>query len=210
MQVLQVDPKNPQTEVIEKAAKVLQLGGLVVYPTETLYGLGANIMDLGAIQRVFEVKGRFHNKPISVAFRNVEHAEKYVQFNKTAHKLAELFLPGPLTIILPAKINLGEMFGGDKIAVRISGSKVVQAILEKTKFPITATSANISGKADPICAQDSIDQIGEKVDLILDSGKCEHSMPSTVVDLSEGKVVVLREGVIPKSRIIKFEEASRE
>lgn len=209
MQVLQVDQKNPQAEVIEKAAKVLQLGGLVVYPTETLYGLGANIMDLGAIQRVFEVKGRFHNKPISIAFRDVEHAEKYVKFNKMAHRLAELFLPGPLTIVLLAKVSLGEMFGGDKIAVRISGNKVVQAILEKTKFPITATSANISGKADPICAQDSIDQIGEKVDLILDSGKCEHSMPSTVVDLSEGKVVFLREGVIPRSRIISFEEISR-
>lgn len=210
MQLLQADTKNPQDEVIEKAAKVLQVGGLVVYPTETLYGLGANIMDLGAIQRVFEVKGRSHNKPISIAFRDLQHAERYVRFNDTAHKLAEFFLPGPLTMILPAKINLGEMFGGEKIAVRVSGHKVVQAILKRVKFPITATSANISGKADPICAQDSIDQIGKKVDLVLDSGKCEHSMPSTVVDLSGGKVVVLREGVIPKSRIINFEETLRD
>lgn len=210
MQVLQVDVKNPQDEVIQRAARVLQLGGLVVYPTETLYGLGANIIDLGAIQRVFEVKGRFHQKPISIAFRDIEHAERYAHFTPAARKLAEVFLPGPLTMILPAKINLGEMFGGEKIAVRVSNHKVVQAIMSKVKFPITATSANISGKADPICAQDSIDQIGEKVDLVLDSGKCEHSMPSTVVDLSEGKIVIVRQGVIPKSRIINFEETLRD
>lgn len=210
MQLLQVDAQNPQSEVIEKTSRVLQLGGLVVYPTETLYGLGANIMDLSAIQRVFEVKGRFLNKPISIMFRDIGHAERYAQFTKAARKLAELFLPGPLTIILPAKISLGEMFGGEKIAVRVSNHKVVQAIMSKVKFPITATSANISGKADPICAQDSIDQIGEKVDLVLDSGKCEHSMPSTVVDLSEGKIVIVREGVIPKSRIINFEETLRD
>lgn len=210
MQVLQIDAKNPQPEIVEKAVRVLQLGGLVVYPTETLYGLGANIMDLGAIQRVFEVKGRFHNKPISIAFRDVRHADKYVYFTPAARKLAEIFLPGPLTMILPAKISLGEMFGGEKIAVRVSNHKVVQAIMSKVKFPITATSANISGKADPICAQDSIDQIGEKIDLILDSGKCEHSMPSTVVDLSEGKIVIVREGVIPKSRVINFEETLRD
>lgn len=204
MKLLQVDEKNPQPEIIERAAKVLQLGGLVVYPTETLYGLGANVMDMGAIQRVFEVKGRDRQKPVSIAFRDVAHAEKYAQFTKVSHKLADLFLPGPLTMVLPAKINLGEMFGENKIAVRISSHKVVQAILQKVKFPITATSANISGKADPICAQDSIDQIGETVDLILDSGKCEHSMPSTVVDLSEGEIVVIREGVIPKERVINF------
>lgn len=204
MQLLKVDPQKPQPEVIEKVAKVLQLGGLVVYPTETLYGLGANIMDYGAVQRVFDAKGRFQNKPISISFRDVAHAEKYAEFNDAARKLAKFLLPGPLTMILPAKIPLGEMFGGDKIAVRVSSHKVVQAILNKVKFPITATSANISGKADPICAEDSIEQIGDKVDIVLDSGKCEHSMPSTVVDLSEGQVIVLREGVIPKSRIINF------
>lgn len=208
MQVLKVDPQNPENEVMERAARVLHLGGLVVYPTETLYGLGANIMDIGAIQRVFEVKGRLADKPISIAFRDVAHAERYAQFTPMARRLAELFLPGPLTMILPANINLGEMFGGEKIAVRISNHKVVQSILNKVKFPITATSANISGKADPVCAQDSMDQIGDKVDIVLDSGNCEHRMPSTVVDLSEGKLVVVREGVIPKSRIVNFEKIS--
>lgn len=204
MKLMQADEKNPEPEVIEKAAKVLQLGGLVVYPTETLYGLGANVMDMGAVQRVFETKGRLHKKPISIMFRDLEHAEKYASFNKTAHKLAELLLPGPLTMILPAKIPLGEMFGGEKIAVRISSNKVVQKIFEKIKFPITATSANVSGKADPICAQDAVDQIGEAVDIVLDSGRCEHSRPSTVIDITGDEVTVLREGAIPKSRIISF------
>jgi len=204
MQIFKVDPKRPQPEMVDKAARVLQLGGIVIYPTETLYGLGANIMDSESAQRVFDIKGRNMDKPISVVFKDVEQAQKYAVFNDKARKLAELFLPGPLTMILPSKINLGDMFGGDKMAVRISSNKVVQAMLEKTRFPITSTSANLSGKADPTDAKVAMEQIGEKVDLVLDSGGCEYGRPSTVVDLTSGGVEVVREGVIPKSRIDGF------
>jgi L-threonylcarbamoyladenylate synthase len=210
MQIFKVDPKKPQPEIIDKAARILQLGGIVVYPTETLYGLGANIMDSESAQKVFEIKGRREDKPISIVFRDLEQAGKYAVLNDKARKLAELFMPGPLTMILPARINLGEMFGGDKIAVRISSNRVVQAILEKTRFPVTATSANLSGKSDPVNAKDSIEQIGEKVDVILDSGSCEYGKPSTVVDLTGGGVEVVREGVIPKKRIISFLKAGRD
>lgn len=207
MQIFKVDPKKPQPELVDKAARVLQLGGIVVYPTETLYGLGANIMDTESTQKVFEIKGRREDKPISIVFRDLEQAEKYAVFNDKARKLAELFMPGPLTLILPAKINLGEMFGGDRIAVRISSNTVLQAVLEKTRFPITATSANLSGKADPVSAKDAVGQIGESVDIVLDSGECEYGRPSTVVDLTGGRVEVVREGVIPKKRIVSFLKA---
>lgn len=206
MQVLKVDPRKPENEAIEKAAKVLQLGGIVVYPTETLYGLGANIMDTGSIERLFEIKGRRDDKPVSIAFRDVEQAEKYAVFNKTAKRLAQFMLPGPLTMVLPARINLGDMFGGDRMAVRVPSGAVAHAILEKTRFPVTATSANISGQADPVCAKDAIGQIGDKVDLVLDGGDCEHGKPSTVVDLTKEEPIFLREGAVPRSRILGFLE----
>jgi len=204
MQVLKVDPHNPQVEVVEKAVKILRLGGIIVYPTETLYGLGASIMDMESIERLFEIKGRRSDKPVSIAFRDVNQAEKYAVFNGTARKLAELLLPGPVTMILPSRINLGEMFGGDRLAVRIPSGKVVQAILEGTRFPITATSANSSGGADPVSVRNVIEQIGEGVDLVLDAGDCEYAKPSSIVDLTGEQPVVLREGAIPKSRIVSF------
>lgn len=201
MQVLKVDPKNPSAEAIEKAAKILQLGGVVVYPTETVYGLGANIMDQGTIERLFEIKGRNISKPISIAFRNLEQAKSFAVFNKAAEKLGEKFLPGPLTIILQAKLQLDPLLGGGKIGVRIVDHPVVSAILDKTKFPITATSANISGKESPTTAEEAIDQIGEKVDLVINAGKCKLGKPSTVVDCSLGKIEILREGSIPREKI---------
>jgi L-threonylcarbamoyladenylate synthase len=204
MQILKVDPRKPDESVIEKAARILRLGGIVVYPTETLYGLGANIMDTLSLERLFEIKGRRKDKPVSIAFRDMEQAERYAVFNQAAKKLAQLMLPGPLTMVLPARVNLGDMFGGEKIAVRMPSNAVARAILEKTRFPITATSANLSGQADPVCAKDAINQIGDKVDLVLDGGDCEHGKPSTVVDLTGKKPVFLREGAIPKSRILGF------
>ena len=204
MQIFKVDPENPQEEFIEKAGKVLQVGGLVVYPTETLYGLGANIMSAGSIERVFETKGRFRKKPVSIMFRDVEQARKYARFNDVANKLADFLLPGPLTMVLPAKIPMGEMFGDEKIAVRVSTNKVVNAIMQKVKFPITATSANISGKADPISAQDAADQIGDKVDIILDAGSTGSIKPSTVIQIDEDGVKIIREGAVPKKRIISY------
>jgi L-threonylcarbamoyladenylate synthase len=201
MQIFNVNPENPEEEIIEKAAQVLSIGGIIVYPTETLYGLGASIINQQAVQRIFEIKGRNIAKPISMAFRNVDHAKQFAQFNPTAEKLAEKFLPGPLTIILLSKIPFDPIFGGEKIAIRIIDNKVTQQVLYKVKVPITATSANISGKKNPTTAQDVIEQIGERVDLILDAGKCKHEKPSTVVDCSSGEVKILREGVIDKEKI---------
>lgn len=201
MRVMKVDPVNPEKEVLDKAVKILELGGLIIYPTETLYGLGANMTDLEAVKKVFDVKGRLHNKPLSVAFRDVEHAKKYAEFNKVAEKLARKFLPGPLTIVLKSKLPLGSMFGDNTITVRIPSNKVARELLARTKFPITATSANVSGNRDPIDARIAIDQIGEDVDLVIDSGECELGKPSTVIDLSGDEIVFIREGAITKDQI---------
>lgn len=204
MQVLDVNPESPEKDVIEKAAKILQLGGMVVYPTETVYGLGVNVIDEMAVRKIFEVKGRDARKPISVAFRDLDQAAKYVEFTDESRRLAEMFMPGSLTMILPAKVPLGDMFGGEKTAVRIPSNKVFQELAKSIKFPITATSANVSGNQEPTLVKHVVEQIGDKVDLIIDAGETKFSKPSTVVDFTGREPVVVREGVVPKERIKEF------
>jgi len=201
MKIVKVDPEKPDGEIIRKAAEVLKIGGVVVYPTETLYGLGANVFDVNAVQRVFEIKGRDLKKPSSVAFRNLEQAKKFLEFTPAAENLARKFLPGPLTIILNSKIEFDTFLGGNKVSVRIPDNQVAQAVLDEIKFPITATSANLSGGKDPIEVKDILEHIGDKVDLILDAGKCKYGKPSTVIDATTDEVTIVREGIISKEKL---------
>ncbi|MEM3407175.1 MAG: L-threonylcarbamoyladenylate synthase, partial [Nitrososphaerota archaeon] len=170
--------------------------GLIVYPTDTLYALGANALSKEAIKKVFKVKGRDYNKPISIALKNLEEAKKYFAFNEIAEKIAKKFLPGPLTIILPSYVLPKELSPTQKFSFRIPENEIALKILNSINFPLTATSANISGGENPINAEISIKQIGKYVDLILDCGKCKYSKPSTIIDLSNGKIALVREGVI--------------
>ncbi len=202
MKVIKINSLKPDKEPIQKAAQVIKIGGLVVYPTETLYGLGADPFNQQAMQRLYDVKGRDPSKPVSLAFRNVTHAKKFAEFNDVAENLAKKFLPGPLTMILKAKEEVAQLLGIEKIGVRIPLSKIALALLNEIKIPITATSANLSGGPNPIDSRIAIEQIGDKVDLVLDAGKCEYGMPSTVIDVSEGEIKILREGAIPKKDLI--------
>ncbi len=204
MKVVKVNSKNPEKEIIRKAAEVLEIGGVIVYSTETLYGLGANVFDVNAVQRVFEIKGRDLKKPSSVAFRDLNQAKKFLEFTPAAEKLAKKFLPGPLTIILNSKIEFGAFLGGNKVSVRIPDDRVAQAILDEIKFPITATSANLSGGKDSVEAKDAAEQVGDRVDLILDAGKCKYGKPSTVVDTTDDDIRIIREGVISEDEILRL------
>lgn len=201
MEIIQIDSEKPEKEKIERAVAAIRNNGLVVYPTETLYGLGADPFSSEAVRKVFEVKGRSY-KPISVAVSDLKQAEKVARFNSLALRLAEKFLPGPLTIILPMKADFsGELtLGGRTIGIRIPDHNVAQTLLREVKV-LTATSANISGGKNPVTAEEAAEQIGDKVDLILDAGKCRFGKFSTVVDLTEG-VKILREGVISKENIL--------
>ncbi len=201
MKIIKVNSKNPKKENVETAANILELGGVLCYPTETLYGLAANVFDINAVQRVFEIKGRDLKKPSSIAFGDLNQAKKFLEFTPAAEKLAKKFLPGPLTIILNSKIEFDEFLGGSKVSVRIPDNPVAQALLKEIKFPITATSANLSGGKNPVEAKDVVEQIGDKVDLILDAGKCKYGKPSTVVDATSEEIIIVREGVISKSEL---------
>jgi len=204
-EIIEIDPENPDKKIIEKAAEVIRNGGLVIYATDTVYGLGANALDSRAVKRVFEVKNRDSSKPISIAFENLNQAKKYARFNPLGLKMAQRFLPGPLTLIFHQKIKIPKELNPDnKIRVRIIDHPVIGALLKKSKVPITSTSANLSGGKNPVTAEDAVKQIGDKVDLVLDAGRCKYSKPSTVVDLSSGKIKIVREGVIEKKDTISL------
>jgi L-threonylcarbamoyladenylate synthase len=204
MKILKVNSEKPEKAIIQKAAQILRLGGTVVYPTETLYGLAANIYDDTAVQKVFAVKQRSVEKRISVAFASLKQVERLAIFSKEAKALAKKFLPGPLTLILPLReeyYNIS-LVADTSIGVRIPDNKVALSLLHETKFPITATSANLSGGKDPVEVKD-VEPIADKVDLILDGGRCKIGLPSTVVDATAG-IRILREGAIPKEKILQI------
>lgn len=192
-------------KAVEEAAEVLKKGGVIIYPTETLYGMGANATDSNSVKKIFEIKGRGFNKPVSIAVGSTAQAKKIAEWNEHAEKLAKKFLPGPLTLILKLKKkNPGELTAGsDKIGIRIPDNPFALSLLKKIKFPITATSANKSGGREPTNAKMAIEQIGKFVDLVIDAGSCKYKKPSTVIDLTN-KPKILRIGAISKIEIEKI------
>ncbi|MBI2547626.1 MAG: threonylcarbamoyl-AMP synthase [Candidatus Aenigmarchaeota archaeon] len=198
MKILKINPNRPEKELIRLAADVIKKGGIVIYPTDTLYGIAANALSKKCVVNVYKIKGRKFTKPLSVAFHSLQQAKRYVKFDKVSTELARKFLPGPLTIILPMKYKFPkELTGGSKsVGVRLPDNKIALEMIRECGFPVTSTSANVSGNGDPITAEDAVNQVGDKVDMILDGGKCRHSKPSTIVDASSGKIKILREGAI--------------
>ncbi len=175
---------------IEKAVKILEIGGIIAYPTETVYGVGANIFDESAVRRVFEIKRRPINKPISVAVASFEMLEKVACVSLKNRKIIEKLLPGPVTIILPKKEIISSLLSGgtDLIGIRFPENKRAREIIEKARFPITSTSVNFSGEKEITEMKD----ITLNVDFVV-QGDCYYKKPSTVLDLVERRI--LREGV---------------
>jgi len=191
-------------EKIKKAAETIGAGGLVVYPTETVYGLGADALNRDAVLKVFAAKSRALDNPLSVAVKDLKQADTIAYVNDAARKLAEAFLPGPLTIVLKKRSILPKELtsGLDNVGIRIPDNPVALRLIELAG-PITATSANISGQPSPTTAEEAKRQIGEHVDLILDGGECKIGEESTVVDVSEEgeEFKILREGTIVSQAI---------
>jgi L-threonylcarbamoyladenylate synthase len=182
---------------IEKAVEILKIGGVIAYPTETVYGLGANIFNELAIRRIFEIKGRTINKPISVSVASFEMLENIACVSLENRKIIENLLPGPITVILPKKeIVSGLLTGGsDLIGIRFPENKIAIGIIEKAKFPITSTSANFSGEKEITEAKDitlNVDFVVQITRRNYKYGECKYKKPSTVVDLVNKRI--LREG----------------
>ncbi|WP_432933119.1 L-threonylcarbamoyladenylate synthase [Microbispora sp. CA-135349] len=190
-----------RTSDIEKAAGVLRAGGLVAFPTETVYGLGANAEDPAAVARVFQVKGRPPTHPLIVHIGGVEHLGDWVEdVPATARLLAERFWPGPLTLVLRRgrRVPLETTGGLETVAVRVPDHPVALALLSAFGGGVAAPSANRFGSVSPTTASHVRAELGEAVDFVLDGGSCEVGVESTIVDVTGGTPSVLRPGGVTR------------
>jgi len=196
--VVQIDPDSPAPELIAEAARVLKEKGVVIYPTETLYGLGANPLSPEAMKRLYAIKGRAAAKPIPFLIKDHEMLGALVEaVPPLGRELMERYWPGPLTLIFRARKGLPAPLRGKNgtIALRISSSPVARRIVEAMDAPLTSTSANLAGGEDIIDGRQLAQLFGNQVDLILDSGKVRGT-GSTVIDLTVSPVRIVREGMI--------------
>ena len=187
-------------------AETLLEGDILLYPTDTLYGLGVDALNSEAIKRLKELKGRDEGKPISVIISDMEMAETYAEVTPLAKRLAERFLPGKLTIILNAKNLHDELTGGTgTIGIRIPNHVFCLALAKEFGRPYTATSANIAGEESKRSVPEILAQFGEKaggIGKVIDAGELMESLPSTVVDARGNRPIVVREGAVPKDKIL--------
>ncbi|MFN8009637.1 MAG: L-threonylcarbamoyladenylate synthase [Terriglobia bacterium] len=202
--ILTVNPLHPQTELISRAARILQAGGLVAFPTETVYGLGANALDAAAVSKIFTVKERPATNPLIVHVHDAEAAQALVRvWPETARKLGQKLWPGPLTLVLPKQKEIPDKVtaGLDSVALRVPSHPVAQALLKISGLPVAAPSANRSSQLSPTTAQHVEKALGNQVELILDGGATNVGIESTVVDLTRERPLLLRPGVISLSEL---------
>lgn len=187
---------------VARAGDLLRQGKLVVFPTETLYGLAARVADAAAVDRVVEVKGRLSGAPMPILVASQRIAERYARFNSAAMRLADAFWPGPLTLVLPARIGLpGPVLGKERtVGLRLSSHPVAQALVEYCEA-ITATSANRSGGKAPSAPAEVGERIRTEIAALIDGGALEGGTPSTVVRVGARRIEILRRGAIPGSLI---------
>ncbi len=196
--VIRVDPKKPDRRVIDLAIRVIRGGGTIIYPTDTVYGIGANALEPQSALKVFEIKERPLNQALPIAVSGLEMARKLAFIPDGAKKLIERFWPGALTIVLRKRpIVPSEVTGGgDRVGLRAPNHAVPLEIIENSSLPIIATSANKHGQPSPITVGEALRQIGESVELCLDAGRTEIQMPSTVLDFTKDPPAILRKGAI--------------
>jgi L-threonylcarbamoyladenylate synthase len=188
-------------EAIKQASRAIVQGKLVVYPTDTLYGLGCDALDKRAIQRVFKIKKRRLNNPLSIAVCNLHMLRKFASFDDRAMQVMERFLPGPVTFILKKK-GLSDLLtgGAEKVGIRVPENRTALRLIIGAGVPIVSTSANISGETPPKTAEEASKQL-RGVDVVLDGGRVG-GQPSTVVDLTAEQPRILREGKKPSWEIM--------
>ncbi|HEY2032079.1 MAG TPA: L-threonylcarbamoyladenylate synthase [Rhizomicrobium sp.] len=199
--------RTADAAAIARAGEIIRAGGLVAFPTETVYGLGADATNDRAVASIFAAKGRPQFNPLIVHIPDIAAAEAIVEFSPLARKLAEAFWPGALTLVLlrkQTKLSLLVSAGLDTVAVRAPSGSVAQKLLRAAGIPIAAPSANVSGRISPTLAAHVAEEFGESVDLILDDGAAALGLESTVIGFDDGKPVLLRLGAIAREDIEKI------
>ena len=198
-QILKVKPSNPESweNMIMETQKVLKGGGVIAFPTDTFYGLGANPYNTKAVNKIYAIKGRNPNKPLLLLIDSIKKLDDLAEeISETATKLIGSFWPGPLTMLFKPKSTIPKNITTGLIGIRQPGNPITRKILAELSFPLTAPSANISGEVPATSAEQVRNSLGSKVDLILDAGICIGGEPSTLVDTTQTPVRLIRAGAI--------------
>ena len=202
--IRKVNSTNPETDIIAEAAGIIINGGVVVFPTRSLYGMGADAFSAKAVNRVFHIKQRPAGKPILVLIKDKDELERLALFvPPAAVAIMESFWPGRVTIVFQAKQHLlaNLTAGTNKIGIRLPGHDVAHALVKTAKIPITGTSANLSGNTGCFRVDDLDKTIVDGVDLILDAGPLNGGAGSTIVDITAKTPLILRQGVLSQRDI---------
>lgn len=197
---------------IARAANIIKKGGLVAFPTETVYGLGGSAENAGSAKKIYAAKGRPSDNPLIIHVPHAEDAERYAVTSDLYYRLTDAFCPGPLTMIMPKKDTVPyEVTGGlDTVAVRIPSHPVARLFLEKCGVAVAAPSANVSGSPSPTAARHVAKDMDGRIDAIIDGGECEIGLESTIVLLKDGRAVILRPGAVTEEMLSAVVPVSRD
>jgi L-threonylcarbamoyladenylate synthase len=204
--VIHIDPEAPSAEAINLAASVLRDGGIVIFPTETVYGIGAAATSCIGPQEIVDIKMRPASKPLPWLVETEAALDTYgIEVPEYAHRLAARFWPGPLSLVVKASKRVGKDFVDDRgtVALRAPDHEVVQELIRASGGPIITTSANTSGKHAPASFDELEPRIVAAADLTLDGGETRHGIASTVVDCTGAEPVIIRDGAVPATEIAK-------
>jgi len=199
--ILKINSTEELNKHIEFIKKIILEGKVFICGTDTLYGLCVNALDESALKKIYEIKKRDKNKPVSIFLRDIEDIEKYAYVDSTSKKIIDKFLPGPLTIVLRKKDSIPDILSKDYIGIRVPDSYIIRKL---SIVPLTATSANLSGKTPPSSFDEIDRELIDKVDLIIDTGVCPYKKPSTVIKVIDNKVELIREGAVDFEKIKKI------
>lgn len=196
--IVRIIDKTEYSAELREAAEIIKRGGLVVFPTETVYGLGGNGLLADAARDIYSAKGRPSDNPLIIHIAKASDAEKYAFTSDIYYRLAQAFMPGPLTVIMPKRdcIPTSVTGGLDTVAVRCPSHPIAHALIVEAGVPIAAPSANISGRPSPTSAQYVIEDMNGRVDMIIDGGECEIGLESTIVKIDGDSLTLLRPGGI--------------
>lgn len=211
MKIIKIDLSGDFSEAIQEAIAVLKLGGAVIYPTDTLYGLGANALEAGPVERIFKIKRRSKSKPLPIAVRNINWAKELAFIYKKEEKILEAAWPGAVTVVLPKRNIVPDILtaGQRSVAMRIPDSRFTDELLGQFGYPITSTSANISDELPSFKISEIIERFENseyKPDLVIDAGDLKESEPSTILDLTSNKPKILRVGPVKPEKLLKLLE----
>jgi L-threonylcarbamoyladenylate synthase len=202
--IIKISSNKPEAAKLREIVEILNNGGVIVFPTDTVYGLACKAFDTGARQKIYKLKGRSFSKPLIMMAGCIDSLRVLFNTPKNTDKIIKKFWPGPLTLIMPAS-DIGKIIMGGRanIGVRVPDDKTALNLMKMCDFPLATTSANPSKKTSAKSFKEAFEYFDSKVDLIIDGGKCKTSHESTVLDVTHFPYTVIRHGCLKKAELLK-------